>query len=53
MAYASALLNAGTDVNNAVAGIKSYRDQIDEISNTCSILTSIVDLYQSLGGGRE
>lgn len=96
MAYASALLNAGTDVNNAVAGIKSYRDQIDdchnrveamaraleatqlkmkfgrgtyievliaqndlldaqidEISNTCSILTSIVDLYQSLGGGKE
>lgn len=53
MAYASALLNAGMDVNNAVAGIRSYRDQIDDCRNTCSILTSIVDLYQALGGGKE
>ena len=96
MAYASALLSAGTDVNNAIAGINTYRDQIDdcrnrveamtraleatqlkmkfgrgtylevltaqndlldaqidEITNTGSILTSIVDLYQALGGGKQ
>lgn len=95
MAYANALLQAGTEVNNAVSSIKTYRDQVDdysnrvsamqraleatqlkmkygrgtylevltaqnnlleaqiaEIQNKADILTSVVDLYSALGGGR-
>lgn len=33
MAYANALLKAGTEVNNAVASIKSYRSQVEDYSN--------------------
>lgn len=33
--------------------VTEHQYKLDEISNTCSILTSIVDLYQALGGGKE
>lgn len=95
MAYANVLLTAGKEVADAIAGINSYQDkiedcnkrveamtraldatqlkmkfgrgtylevltaqnnlidaQITELQNTADLMTSLVSLYQSLGGGR-
>lgn len=46
MAYANTLLNAGTEVNNALASIKSYKDQVEDYSSRVDAMKRALDATQ-------
>lgn len=46
MAYANTLLNAGTEVNNAVASIKAYRSQVEDYSKRVDAMKRALDATQ-------
>lgn len=48
LAYADALLNAGTEVNNAIASIKSYQDRMDDCANRVEAMTRALESTQLL-----
>lgn len=63
LAFGQSLLNAGSEVNNAITQYQTAREksefynllnvQLSQVANRFTEIQSVISLYHALGGGRN